>query len=438
MSHTSSTQDLTSAETRSPDARRAYVAAGIGWGLDGLTWTLYGFALTTVMPLLGITSRTAGWITAASIVASAFGGAIAGSLADRFGRVRVLTWVILGYCLFTGLTATSQNVEQFVVWRILEGIAFGAEWAVGAALVAEYAPVAKRSRILSAIHSCYAIGWAVSTGLYLWLFSAFDPTVSWRYLFLVGIIPGLVAFWIRLKVKDRVPVDRTRTVATDAEHNRFPLLQLFSPAQRRITTLAVLLGVGAQGIYYSVFVFLPLFLRDERGLSVVGTATYTWVVIAGSFLGYFLSGHIHDAIGRRPAFSLFFLAAAASIALFVLTPAASPGLAYPICFALGFFASGQAGGLGAFLAELFPTRMRASGQGLAYNAGRAIAAFGPLSVGVFAQTIGLGNAILIVGATGAAIGFIAVALLPETRGRDILATDSPTAGTATAEGSSAT
>jgi MFS family permease len=397
------------------------VASGIGWGLDGLTWTLYGFALTAIIPVLGISAGAVGWITAASIVASAVGGAVAGSLADRFGRVRVLTWVILGYCMFTGLTATSQTVEQFVMWRILEGLAFGAEWAVGAALVAEYAPIAKRSRILSAIHSCYAIGWAVSTGLYLWLFSAVDDTVAWRYLFLVGIIPGLVAFWIRLKVKDRVPVAKTRRKRKEERaKDRLPLLQLFERAQVRTTLLAVLLGVGVQGIYYSVFVFLPLFLRDERGLSVVGTATYTWVVIVGSFLGYLLSGHIHDAIGRRPAFTLFFLAAAASIALFVLTPAASPGIAYVVCFVLGFFASGQAGGLGAYLAELFPTRMRASGQGLAYNAGRGIAAFGPLSVGLFTATIGLGNAILIVGATGAAIALTAIALLPETKGRNIL------------------
>lgn len=422
MAHTLNAIDSsTPVETSTPEAKRAYIASGIGWGLDGLTWTLYGFALTAIIPVLGISAGAVGWITASSIVASAVGGALAGSLADRFGRVRVLTWVILGYCLFTGLTATSQNVEQFVMWRVLEGVAFGAEWAVGAALVAEYAPTAKRSRILSAIHSCYAIGWAVSTGLYLWLFSAVDASVAWRYLFLVGIIPGLVAFWIRLKVKDRVPVAETRRKrAEQRATDRLPLLQLFEPAQVRTTLLAVLLGVGVQGIYYSVFVFLPLFLRDERGLSVVGTATYTWVVIGGSFLGYFLSGHIHDAIGRRPAFTLFFLAAAASIALFVLTPAASPGIAYLVCFALGFFASGQAGGLGAYLAELFPTRMRASGQGLAYNAGRGIAAFGPLSVGLFTATIGLGNAILIVGATGAAIALTAIALLPETKGSNIL------------------
>lgn len=396
-------------------AKKAYVAAGIGWGLDGLTWTIYGFALTAVGPVLGFTSSTAGWITAISIVASAVGGALGGVLADRFGRIRTLTWVILGYCLFTGLTATSQDVTQFATWRVLEGLAFGAEWAVGAALVSEYAPAHKRGRILSAIHSCYAVGWALSTAIYLWVFSVANPAVGWRYLFFIGVIPAIVAFWIRRSVKDKVQVTKK------PKGTKLPLTMLFSRAQIRTTLLATLLGMGVQGIYYSVFVFLPSFLKTERGMTVVGTATYTWVVIIGSFIGYVVSGHIHDKFGRRPTFTFFFLASIASIVLFILTPAAQPMIALPICFLLGFFASGQAGGLGAYLAELFPTEMRATGQGFAYNVGRGVAAFGPLSIGLFTATLGLGNSIMAVGAIGATLALIAVWALPETRNKDILA-----------------
>lgn len=394
-------------------ARRAYVAAGIGWGLDGLTWTIYGFALTAVGPALGFDTEAAGWITAISIMSSALGGAIGGMLADRFGRARTLVWVIVGYCLFTGLSATAQDMWQFLGWRVLEGFTFGAEWAVGAALVAEYAPAHRRGRVLSAIHSCYAIGWAVSTGMYLWIFSVAEEHLAWRYLFLVGVVPGLVALWIRRNVRDRIPASERRT-------ERPPLALLFSPELIRTTMLATALGVGVQGIYYSVFVFLPSYLKEERGLAVVGTASYTWVVIAGSFLGYFLSGYVHDWIGRRRAFALFFVAAVASIALFVLTPAAQPELAYLISFALGFFASGQAGGLGAYLAELFPTEVRASGQGFSYNVGRGIAAFGPLSVGLFTATIGLGTAILAVGLVAATVALIAIGKLPETKNTEIV------------------
>jgi len=394
------------------DARRAFVAAGLGWGLDGLTWTMYSFALTAVLPALGISASGAGWITAASIGASAVGGVVCGALADRFGRVRVLTWVILGYSLFTGLTATAQNREQFLLWRVLEGFTFGGEWAVGAALIAEYVDPARRGRVLAFVQSCYAIGWALSTLCYLVIFSLAPAEAAWRYLFLVGVTPALAAYLIRRTTRDRV------TMTTLREPFRFA--ELFAAGQVRTTVLATVVGIGIQGIYYSVFVFLPLFLKSERGLSVVGTATYTWVVIMGSFLGYVSSGFLHDAFGRRPTFTFFFAGSALHVALFVLSPIARPEIGYVVSFLLGFFASGQAGGMGAYLAELFPTRIRASGQGLAYNVGRGVAAFGPLMVGRLAEHIGFGTAVLWVGGIASVLATIGVWSLPETRNRDIL------------------
>lgn len=396
-------------------ARRAVAAAGIGWGLDGLTWTMYSFALTAAMPVLSLSTGQVGWITGVSIAASALGGVVCGGLADRFGRVRVLTWVIVGYSVFTALTATSQDGAQFLLWRVLEGFAFGGEWAVGAALVAEYATPAKRGRLLAFVQSCYAIGWAASTGIYLLMFSLAPADVAWRYLFLAGVAPAFVAFIIRRTTRDRVDVTRVQT------RKRSQLGQLFTREQLRITLGATALGLAIQAIYYSVFVFLPMFLETERGLSVIGTATYTWVVIVGSFVGYVASGFVHDALGRRPTFVLFFLGSVAAIALFVTTSIARPGMGLVVSFLLGFFASGQAGGMGAYLAELFPTQIRATGQGFAYNFGRGVAGFGPLMVGTLAGGMGLGTAVLAVGTAGAAIGLCALASLPETRNRDILA-----------------
>ena len=397
-------------------ARRALAAAGIGWGLDGLTWTMYSFALTAAMPVLGLTTGQVGWITGVSIAASAVGGIVCGGLADRFGRVRVLTWVIVGYSVFTALTATSQDGAQFLLWRILEGFTFGGEWAVGAALVAEYATPARRGRVLAFVQSCYAIGWAASTGIYLLVFSLAPADVAWRYLFLAGVAPAFVAFIIRRTTRDRVDVTQVQTT-----RRRSPLGQLFTKQQLPITMGATALGLAIQAIYYSVFVFLPMFLETERGMSVIGTAAYTWVVIVGSFVGYVASGFVHDALGRRPTFVVFFLGSVAAIALFVTTSIAQPGIGLVVSFLLGFFASGQAGGMGAYLAELFPTAIRATGQGFAYNFGRGIAGFGPLMVGTLAGGIGLGTAVLAVGTAGAVIGLCALLSLPETRNRNILA-----------------
>lgn len=395
-------------------ARRALASAGIGWGLDGLTWTIYSFALTVAMPVLGITTAAAGWITALSIVASAVGGIVCGSLADRFGRVRVLTWVILGYSLFTALTATSQDLAQFLGWRILEGFVFGGEWAVGAALIAEYAKPERRGRVLAFVQSCYAIGWALSTLMYLLIFAVAEPDVAWRYLFLVGVAPAIAAFVIRRTTRDRVDVaavaGRRRSVAA-----------LFTRERLRTTLLATCVGIGIQGIYYSVFVFLPLFLKTERDLTIVGTATYTWAVIVGSFLGYLGSGFLHDALGRRPAFTLLWIGSVVSVALFVFLPITNPGIGYLVSFTLGVFASGQAGGMGAYLSELFPTHIRATGQGFAYNVGRGIAAFGPFMIGALGDRFGLGVIVLWVAAIAACLGLVALWALPETRSRHILA-----------------
>ncbi len=394
--------------------RRAVAAAGLGWGLDGFTWTMYGFALTAALPVLGMTTASAGWVTALSVVASAMGGLIFGNLADRFGRTRILTVVIIGYALFTGLTATSQNEWQFLTWRILEGLFFGGEWAVGAALVAEYARARSRGRLLAFVQSTYAIGWVVSTGAYLLVFTLAPPQVAWRYLFLVGILPAIAAVFIRLTTKDAVPVGHT------SHRQRARLADLLAPTQRRKTVFATLLGVGVQGIYYSVFVFLPTFLKQERGLTVVGTATYTWLAVVGAFIGYLTAGWFLDFLGRRLTFFSFFVGSVGSLLLFILTPAASQAWQLVIIFLLGFFASGQAGGTGAYLSELFPTHIRATGQALAYNVGRGIAAFGPLTVGLMAASLTLGGAILLVGIIGATLGCIALLLLPETKNQEIV------------------
>ena len=393
--------------------RRAFVASGLGWGLDGFDWTMFAYALPAITAALSLSPSDGPFIVACSLVASAFGGVTGGTLADRFGRVRVLTFVILGYSLFAGLTATAQNFEQLLLWRICHGFAFGAEWAVGAALMAEYANPDRRGRAMGFLQSTYAIGWALSTAAYLILFDSMNDEQAWRYLFLLGILPAIAAFFIRLTVKDRVKTGRT-------QRSPISLPQLFRRDIRRTTILTTLFGVGGQGTYYSVFIFLPTFLLEERGQTVVGTATYSWVVIAGSFIGYVVAGFIHDALGRRPAFTFYFLGSAAAITGFVLIPIDGSLATYVVSFFLGFFASGQAAGYGSFLAELFPTSVRGAGQGLAYNVGRGLAALGPGFIGITAGSIGLGTSIMIVGYCACALAITCVWLLPETRGKVIV------------------
>jgi MFS family permease len=392
--------------------RRAFAASALGWALDGFDFTMFAFALPAILTALGISVAVGGTVTTLALVASAVGGVVGGVLADRFGRVRVLTWVIFAFALFTGLTATAQNLSQLILWHTLEGFAFGAEWPVGAALLAEYARSRQRGRTMAWLQSAYSFGWAASTLCYYLLFGALPGELAWRYLFLVGILPALIALIIRRTVRDRV--------RPDVEPARRSWRNLFGPALRRTTVVSTVLLVGGQGSYYTVFSFLPLFLRNERHLSIASTASYLWVVIVGGFLGYVSSGYLHDMFGRRPTFTLYYLGIAVAVLLFILTPIGSEAAGYAIVALLGFTLSGSAGGLGAFLSELFPTQIRGSGVGFAYNVGRGIGALGPLAVGAATHALGLGGAILVVTLVVDAIALGAVWALPETKGKKIL------------------
>ncbi len=220
--------------------KRAFVASGLGWGLDGFDWTMFAYALPAITASLSLSASDGPFVVAVSLVASAFGGVVGGTLADRFGRVRVLTFVILGYSLFSALTATAQNLEQLLLWRTLHGFTFGAEWAVGAALLAEYANPKQRGRTMGFLQSTYAIGWAASTAAYLILFDALNDDQAWRYLFLLGILPAAAAFFIRLTTRDRV-----KTGASKGSPISFPLL--FRPEIRRTSILATCSVSAARG-----------------------------------------------------------------------------------------------------------------------------------------------------------------------------------------------
>jgi MFS family permease len=395
------------------EARRAFIATGLGWGLDGFTFTMFALALPAILVSFNMTVAQGGLITTTSIIASAFGGIVGGVLADRYGRAKVLAYIVLLFSVCTALTATSQNMYQLGFWRILEGFAYGAEWPVGAALLAEYATAKHRGRIMGFLQSAYATGWAGSTLTFYVVYSMFPDGTAWRFLFLVGILPALTIFWIRRSVKDRVVIKK-------AAESKNSFLMLFQGSTKRTTIIATIMVFGMNGMYYSVFAFLPLYLKTVQNLSLIGTATYVWITIIGSFLGYVFSGFLHDKLGRRPTFTIFILGAGATISLFIFLPIEGTMIAYAIGLLLGFFASGQAGGLGSFLSELFPTKMRATGKGFAYNVGRGISALGPAFIGIAASSLGLGNAILVIGLASCLIAVSMVWLLPETCGKEIV------------------
>jgi MFS family permease len=391
---------------------RAFRGAGLGWGLDGMDWMMYSYVTPAIMSSLLLTKGQIANIASLSLATSAIGGILGGILADRFGRARVLVFIILAYSVATALCATAQDFTQLAIWRSLAGAAFGAEWGVGAAMLAEFAQEGKRGRIIGILQACYAVGWAAAGLLYIVADALFTSNWSWRVLFLVGILPAFLALYVRTRVHDNVRL----TAGGQAK-----LRLLFRGTQWLTTVRATLLAAACQSIYYSVFTFLPLFLSGERGLQVGGTSVYVWIAILGSFCGYVAAGFIHDRIGRRPTFSIYFIGSALAVVMFLLLPIGGTIGAIIAAFPLGFFAAGQTAGLGAYLAELHPTEIRATGQSFSYSAGRGISGLATTLVGGITAALGLGAAIATVGICASALALIFLWTLPETRGWVIVA-----------------
>ena len=408
-------------------AVHAFWASFIGWALDAFDYQVFSFSLTAIAATFALSQAQAGVIATSTLVVSAFGGMLAGLLADQIGRVRTLMVTVAVYSVFTFLSGVSQSYEQLLVFRSIQGLGFGGEWAAGAILVAEIASPAQRGRVLGAIQSAWAIGWGLSAIAYTVVFSLTSPELGWRILFWLGIIPSLLILYVRSFVKEPEVYVETReakaartqeAVSSGATTN--PLVQIFRPDLLGTTLAASLLAIGAQGGYYAIFTWLPTFLRTERQLSVVGTGGYTAVVIIGSFLGYIVSGYVNDWLGRRGTFVIYSVCSAILIVLYTRIPTGANEVLLVLGVPLGFFASGIFSGFGSYLAELYPTRARGAGQGFCYNFGRATGALFPTIIGFLSISIGLAGAIGF-GAIGYALCLIALLFLPETRGKQLVA-----------------
>lgn len=395
---------------------RAFWGSFLGYALDAFDYQIFSFILTTIAVAFGLTAAQSGLIATVTLVVSAFGGLLAGVLADRIGRRDALVFTISVYAVFTFLSGLAPNYQFLLLFRSLQGLGFGGEWAAGAILIAEVAKPEHRGRILGMVQSSWAVGWGLALLSYSLVFSFVPAAIAWRIVFMLGILPALLAIYVRLNVKNPEVYEKTGDAARDS------LAQIFRRDLLGTTLSATLLAIGAQGGYYAIFTWLPTFLKTTRHLSIVGSVPYLSTVIIGSFLGYVVSGYVNDWIGRKRTFMIFAVCSAILIYLYTQIPAGSNTLLLILGAPLGFFASGIFSGFGSYLAELFPSRARGAGQGFTYNFGRGVGAFFPTIIGVLSASIGLGGAIGF-GALAYALCLIALLFLPETKGKEFVAVD---------------
>ncbi|HEV7628703.1 MAG TPA: MFS transporter [Streptomyces sp.] len=395
--------------------RRAFAGAFGGYALDSYDFFTLPLGMVAIGAYFSLDTGQTGLLTTVTLVVSALGGALAGILADRIGRVKTLIITVLTYALFTLLCGFAPNYELLMLFRGLQGLGFGGEWAVGAILVAEYASSKNRGRTLGVIQSSWAIGWALAVIVYTLVFQFLDESIAWRVLFWTGALPALLILYVRRNVKDAPQAAEQRR----SSRNKGSFKTIFAPDLRRTTLFGVLLSTGVQGGYYTLATWVPSYLKTDRGLTVVGTGGFLTFLISGAFIGYLTGGYLTDKLGRKRNVAVFAVLSAVCVIAYTNVPAGANTLVLFLGFPLGFCMSAIFSGFGSFLSELYPTAVRGTGQGFVYNTGRAVGAFFPTLVGFLAGSWGVSGA-LIFGAVGYGLALIALLGLPETKGRALV------------------
>jgi MFS family permease len=408
--------DLTTRE------RRTMTACFGGWSLDALDVQVFSFVIPSLLALWKITAGQAGELATVTLLVSAFGGWLAGAACDRFGRVRVLQVTIVWYAVFTFLCGFAQNFEQLFIFRALQGLGFGGEWAAGAVLMGEVIRDKYRGRAVGIVQTGWSIGWAAAALLYTILIATLPEELAWRALFWIGILPAGLVFWIRRFVEEPVLSQRRAAPAG--------ILHIFSalkPPYLSTTWRVALMVAGAQGGSYALTIWLPTYLKTVRHISSVGTGSYLMVLILGAFFGFVSGAYLADGIGRKPTFMISAIGSVVLTIVYLFAPIGNE-MILPVGFLLGYVSLIMFSPMGSFMTELYPTAVRGVGQGFCYNAGRGIGALFPAAVGFLAERLGLGLAIAVFSLGAYGLMIVALLLLPETRGRSLASLEQSATG----------
>ena len=368
----------------SPQQWRSGIAAWLGWLFDGLELHLYTLvAAPLVVHLLGVASAAdpavkekSAYIQAAFLVGWAVGGAFFGRLGDLLGRSRALALTVLTYAICTGLCAAAQTWWQLMIFRFIAALGIGGEWAVGASLLAETWPRAWRPWLAAVLQSGVNLGILVAATV-VWLVSPVLPPNGERYVFLLGVLPALLVFYIRR----HVPEPEAWQKAEDGAHHRNPgVRELFRGSLAR-TTLHVTAVCALSLSAWWLFIFWQS-QHLRKILALTGTAPAEvnrlipaafFLMIAVSIVGNYFAGWLALKLGNRRAILLMFAALFASMAGAFIVPRGFGELAWFWIPLVGFF-SGVFGLFTMYLPPLFPVLLRTTGAGFCYNIGRLAAA----------------------------------------------------------------
>lgn len=390
------------------DQWKAFASAYAGWTLDIMDLMLFAMVIVHMGKDLGFGREAAGVVASVTLVATAFGGLLFGFLADRIGRARSMMLSILCYSIGAALCGLSQSLGALLVFRVILGLGVGGEWSTGAALIAETWPAEHRGKVMAWVQSAFPVGYALAA-----LIAALVlPQFGWRWVFAVGLLPAVLAIFVRRHLKEpRIWVENK------VRHSPVETMRQLFSQHRRNTLVTLAFTSAAMCGYWGLFTWIPTYLAasgSEGGLGMDLFRSTSWIVAMqlGAGIGCVLFGYFADRFGRRRSFITFFVAAAVLIPVYASV--SSPTGAMLVGVVVAFFSNGFYSGFGPTLAELFPTSVRATAQGFIYNTGRAVSALAPALVGIVSARYGMQACLAMTGVFFLVAAVIVTLWLPET------------------------
>lgn len=363
--------------TSSMSTNQKWVLASMSSGflLENMDVMFLSFSLSEIIAQMHISSAAGGWIGTFTNLGMLFGGALFGLLGDRIGRVKTFSYTIFLFAIATGLTYFAHNITTLYALRFLAGIGAGGEYGVGIALIAENFPANQIGRASSVAAVGGQIGSIVAALLAAWII----PAYGWNTLFLFGVVPVVLTYFVRRHVKESNEFLAAHKKAEETSE-KISFGRLFETPRLALQTLGMMLMTIVQiAGYFGLMNWLPSIVQKKQGMSVSGSSYWMIATIVGMSIGMMVFGTIMDKIGPRWAFGIFLLGSA--VVVFAIVNVTSYWAMLLAGALTGFFSNGMFGGYGAVISQLYPTEIRSTANNLIMNTGRAIGGFSSVIIG---------------------------------------------------------